>query len=90
MQAARRGDQNERWWAKDERQKKKERNQCGGGEGEKEKKDKSVERDKESVEDLGSSNGHLVGLPREGVLWQAVCAAVKQNQRSPSVWKQDL
>lgn len=89
MQAARRGDQNERWWAKDERQKKKERNQCGG-EGEKEKKDKSVERDKESVEDLGSSNGHLVGLPHEGVLWQAVCAAVKQNQRSPSVWKQDL
>lgn len=54
---------------------------------------KCVERDKGGVyRDLGSSSGlpHLVLLPHEGVVWQAVCAAVKQHQRSPSLWKQGL
>ena len=55
--------------------------------------DKCAERDKGGVYgDLGSSSGlpHLVLLPHEGVVWQAVCAAVKQHQRSPSLWKQGL
>lgn len=33
---------------------------------------------------------HLVVLPHDGVLWQTVCAAVKQHQRAPSLWKQEL
>lgn len=56
-------------------------------------KKKDVWRDKGSVDgDLGSSSGlsHLVVIPHEGGLWQAVCAAVKQHQCSLSLWKQEL
>lgn len=47
--------------------------------------------DKERADrELGSSNGHVEVLPREGGLGQAVCAAAKHNQHSPFVWKQVL
>lgn len=47
-----------------------------------------VGRDEGSADgDLGSGSGHLVGLTQEGALRQAVCAAVKHNQRRAPVCK---